>query len=116
MHKIKAHSHAVSALVEYDGLVVTGSSDARLKLWNLPRLVDPTASSVGSSGDFAQKQEIGTGKRFPIALAITKLPETSGSVFITPMPKLSAEIDQSRCWLSGLPIQASKFSSQPALK
>ncbi|CCA67278.1 related to ELP2-29 kDa subunit of elongator and elongating RNA polymerase II holoenzyme [Serendipita indica DSM 11827] len=75
--QIKTHSHAVSALVEHDGIIVTGSSDMKLKLWNLPELDNTNESSGGLILEFTQKQVIDTGKRFPIALAMSKLPGTS---------------------------------------
>lgn len=83
--KVKAHSAGISTLVEHDGTIVTGSSDAKLKIWSYsPLATENTTSNLngatenGSAADsINERQVISTGKRFPLAIAMALLPSTT---------------------------------------
>ncbi|KAG8819898.1 hypothetical protein FRC19_009421 [Serendipita sp. 401] len=74
---VKAHPHAISTLVEWDGLVVTGSSDSTLKFWGMPLKDASTAQNGQTDNSFNLTQELKTGKRFPLSMAIASLPDSS---------------------------------------
>lgn len=83
--KVRAHQHGVSTLVEFDGIIATGSSDATLKIWTYSLEESSTSqgtekNSVDAQKDFREVQTIRTGKRFPLCTEIAQLPGTSGKI------------------------------------
>ncbi|KAJ3764130.1 WD40-repeat-containing domain protein [Lentinula raphanica] len=61
-----AHKQAISALCVFDDCIVTGSSEATVKLWKLPQ-DDSVVQSL---------QTIHLSGRYPLALACTRLPQS----------------------------------------
>ncbi|KAK2466162.1 hypothetical protein APHAL10511_001804 [Amanita phalloides] len=66
--KAAAHTQSISSLCIYGDCLVTGSSDATVKIWKIDR------SSI------VQIQALPQGKRYPLALAMTSLPNSKAMV------------------------------------
>ncbi|KAG6872799.1 hypothetical protein C0995_006528 [Termitomyces sp. Mi166 len=66
--KVQAHEKGVSCLCVLDDLVVTGSSDASVKIWR----VESGANGIGMT--------ISLGGRYPLALALTHLPDSKALI------------------------------------
>ncbi|KAG6812317.1 hypothetical protein H0H92_003401 [Tricholoma furcatifolium] len=65
--KLQAHSQAISSLCALDDRIVTGSSDATVKIWKIVAGTDETDS-------FVEEQLLPLRGRYPLSLAITNLP------------------------------------------
>ncbi|KZW03964.1 WD40 repeat-like protein [Exidia glandulosa HHB12029] len=70
--RTKAHERTVSALTVYAGVIVTGSSDATLKVWSLQ-----TDDDKGASSQIQHVQTLDLRGRFAIDVQIDTLPGTS---------------------------------------
>ncbi|KAG6900925.1 hypothetical protein C0993_004362 [Termitomyces sp. T159_Od127] len=66
--KIQAHEKAVSSLCVLDDLLVTGSSDASVKIWR----VESRTDGIGMLQNISET--IPLGGRYPLAIALTRLP------------------------------------------
>lgn len=67
--KVTAHSKALTSLAIFGDIVVSGSSDSTVKVWEVV------------TDELKEKQTISTGKRYPLSLALTFLPGTHGNEF-----------------------------------
>ncbi|TFK93928.1 WD40 repeat-like protein [Polyporus arcularius HHB13444] len=65
---VQAHKSGISSLAVFGGLVVTGASDAAVKVW-----------SISESG-LQEMQTINIRKGFPISLALAELPGTKSII------------------------------------
>ncbi|PVF97247.1 WD40 repeat-like protein, partial [Serendipita vermifera] len=81
--QIKAHQHGISALVELDGIIVTGSSDSTLKIWSLVHNLAENpgeATPLNDQQNITLTQTITTGKSFPLSTSLSVLPGLSSYV------------------------------------
>ncbi|KAF8842300.1 WD40 repeat-like protein [Paxillus ammoniavirescens] len=69
---IPAHQQPVSALVVSEGLLVTGSSDSSVKIWNI--------TDERESHKVEEAQVISLQGRYPLALAVTTLPHSQAII------------------------------------
>ncbi|KAI0773874.1 WD40 repeat-like protein [Fomes fomentarius] len=68
---LKAHKSGISALATHGRFIVTGASDATVKIWAIP---------VDEEDTLREIQTILTKKGFPVAVALGKLPGTSSVI------------------------------------
>jgi WD40 repeat protein len=68
---VQAHTKSVSALCAHIqvGCIVTGSSDSHLKVWN-----------AGEQGDLQEIETISMKGRYPLSLALAKLPQADALI------------------------------------
>ncbi|KAJ3556851.1 hypothetical protein NP233_g11887 [Leucocoprinus birnbaumii] len=66
--KTRAHGKALTSLSTIGNIVVSGSSDSSVKVWEV--------CTSGDSEELKEKQTISTGKRYPLSLALAFLPRT----------------------------------------
>ncbi|KAJ3572458.1 hypothetical protein NP233_g3066 [Leucocoprinus birnbaumii] len=66
--KTRAHGKALTSLSTIGNIVVSGSSDSSVKVWEV--------CASGDSEELKEKQTISTGKRYPLSLALAFLPRT----------------------------------------
>jgi WD40 repeat protein len=65
--KLAAHKQAISTLCVIDDYLATGSSDATVKLWKLPR----------EGSDILALQTISLSGRYPLSMAFAYLPQSN---------------------------------------
>lgn len=68
---VQAHRESISALTSFNDLLVTGSSDSSVKIWKIEQ---------GEKDHIEQIQTIDLQGRYPLALAMTTLPQSKATI------------------------------------
>lgn len=69
--KKRAHEKAISTLTVFERLIITGASDSLVKVWTL---------SSGIDTDITEMQAIPFKKRYPLTVAVTRLPNSEALI------------------------------------
>ncbi|KAL4081815.1 WD40-repeat-containing domain protein [Scleroderma yunnanense] len=68
---VQAHQQSISTLTSFSDLLVTGSSDSSVKIWDIQQ---------GEKGHLEQIQTIQLQGRYPLAVAMTTLPQSQATI------------------------------------
>lgn len=108
---IQAHTKSISALCSHaqTGCIVTGSSDSLLKAWKLGEqgvhYLCPTlnTSRIRPVDDLQEVETISMKGRYPLSLALAKLPQADGGnsgfpLLTIVLTTLHLRSSDTRCW------------------
>jgi len=87
--KVQAHLHSIAALCDHQGIIVTGSSDATIKIWSVDETNSTRAFALvfrrgflctTPQANLKHHQTLQTGGRFPLDCQIAQLPGASSKM------------------------------------